>query len=368
MSNNLDGKEIKSALLIFLEGENAGSEIRVNPPRELVFGRSEECDIFLSEKKISRRHCKIHVHNTEMILEDLGSTNGTLLNRKQVKGSHPLSEDDLIQVGTSLVKIIIETQNASVASDSPGFSEPRTKEDESIDLDEEFEGSSGVMEVPKEPSVSEDFNIGVMTREQNAQPDLSVPKVMVSEPEIRRPKPLSGDLSAMSVADLLQNLSQNSKSGTLILSSTVKGEITVLDGKVIGATTGQVYHRKALYRMLTWNKGDFELLPLPNNFRPSDIEHPIDDQVENLLMEGFQQFDELEKIRNKMPAPTAKLRIKPKLQAPLSRLHPKVLDVLQLILNEHFYQAVLDASIESDLETAKMVYYLLKKDYIEIIP
>ena len=360
MANDLEPK-IKSVLLIFLEGENQGSEIRVNPPREILIGRSEECDIFLSEKKISRKHCKIIVGGEKVVLEDLGSTNGTLLNKKQAKGDSDLQNDDLIQVGTSLIKLSIEQE----------ISAPATKSEVSkakVEIQTDFEGSSGVMNIVEEPSKS--LGMSAMTREQDAASDGRIeyddqgPVAVISAPIDRKSKNLSGDLSAMGLADLLQNLSQNGKSGLLSLDHR-RGEIIVLDGKVIGAKTGGAEGRKAAYRMLAWKEGEFELLPLPEDFRATEIASPIQDSIENLLMEGFRQFDEIQKLKKKLPSLSSKLALKSPLAAPLSRLHPKVLDILQAVINSSDFQEVLDRSPETDLETSKMVYYLIKKEYIQ---
>ena len=50
--------------------------------------------------------------------------------------------------------------------------------------------------------------------------------------------------------------------------------------------------------------------------------------------------------------------------APLSKLHPRVLDVLQTVLNERDFEKVLDVSPLTDLDASKIVFYLMKKGYI----
>jgi len=132
----------------------------------------------------------------------------------------------------------------------------------------------------------------------------------------------------------------------------------------VAAEVREAKGTKALFRMLGWNEGEFELLPLPDDFDAKAVDELIDGSVETLLMEGFRQFDELQKIKKGLPELSAKLKMKPQFTAPLSKLHPRVLDVLQVILNETEYEAVLDHSSLSDLETSKVVFYLLKKKYI----
>lgn len=338
---------ISEVVLRFLEGENEGVEIRVNPPRELTIGRSEDCDIFLGEKKISRRHCKLLAKPDRVRLKDLQSTNGTFVNKRKVIEAE-LESDDTVQVGTTVIKVSIYYQKEVSMPEVPA-------QEQDLDLSslEEVPDVSGSKEKPPE----------VATLETEMAQDIEEP-LESEKVEEDKSRALSGNLSAMGLADLLQNLSQNQKSGVLQLRSKREGEIIVVDGKIVSAQVGQARGQKALYRMLSWNEGEFELAPLPDSFDPNSVEDPITDTVETLLMEGFRQFDELEKIRKSLPTTETKLRLKPKFKAPLSKLHPRVLDVLQLVINEGTLETVLDLSPYSDLETSKIVFYLLKKEYI----
>ncbi|MEO2087987.1 MAG: FHA domain-containing protein [Gemmataceae bacterium] len=56
-----------------------GPSLLVDKPILLV-GRAEECDVKLNSKKISRRHCVIAQVNDHLVVRDLGSTNGVLIN------------------------------------------------------------------------------------------------------------------------------------------------------------------------------------------------------------------------------------------------------------------------------------------------
>ena len=46
----------------------------------LLFGRHEECDVQLNSKKVSRRHCVLAQVSDYLVIRDLGSTNGVLIN------------------------------------------------------------------------------------------------------------------------------------------------------------------------------------------------------------------------------------------------------------------------------------------------
>jgi pSer/pThr/pTyr-binding forkhead associated (FHA) protein len=65
----------------------------------VVLGRSRECDIRVADANVSRRHCEIVQDGpTVWSVADLGSTNGTELNGRQVQHAE-LSDGDRITVG-----------------------------------------------------------------------------------------------------------------------------------------------------------------------------------------------------------------------------------------------------------------------------
>jgi pSer/pThr/pTyr-binding forkhead associated (FHA) protein len=67
-----------------------------------IIGRDPRSDVWLDVPGVSRRHAIIRVNSTNrhVMLEDLGSTNGTLVRRAQVDGEVPLTDGDLVRVGT----------------------------------------------------------------------------------------------------------------------------------------------------------------------------------------------------------------------------------------------------------------------------
>ena len=69
---------------------------------ENIIGRDPRSDVWLDVPGVSRRHAIIRVNsgNRRVMLEDLGSTNGTFVRRAPVDGEVVLTDGDLIRVGT----------------------------------------------------------------------------------------------------------------------------------------------------------------------------------------------------------------------------------------------------------------------------
>ena len=66
---------------------------------EVSVGRGEGNDIILPLGNVSQRHCRIRRKGERFVILDLGSTNGTFVNRHQITRSEPIGPSDLIQVG-----------------------------------------------------------------------------------------------------------------------------------------------------------------------------------------------------------------------------------------------------------------------------
>ena len=84
-------------LLIVRHGPNEGSTFRLDADATAV-GRHPDSDIFLDDITASRRHVRISRSGTDFELSDVGSLNGTYVNRQRVD-SAPLRHGDEIQIG-----------------------------------------------------------------------------------------------------------------------------------------------------------------------------------------------------------------------------------------------------------------------------
>ncbi|NVJ01409.1 FHA domain-containing protein [Myxococcus sp. AM009] len=66
---------------------------------EITIGRQEGNTIRLTERNVSRRHARLVRLNGHVVVEDLGSYNGTRINGERIAGQSPLKEGDLVQIG-----------------------------------------------------------------------------------------------------------------------------------------------------------------------------------------------------------------------------------------------------------------------------
>jgi diguanylate cyclase (GGDEF)-like protein len=73
---------------------------------ELTIGRDVQNHIVVDLDNVSRRHARIRVEGSRILVEDLGSTNGTYLNDVEVKQATPLRSGDLVKVGSSIFKFL----------------------------------------------------------------------------------------------------------------------------------------------------------------------------------------------------------------------------------------------------------------------
>jgi hypothetical protein len=86
-----------TALLVVRRGPNAGSRFLLDSEVTEV-GRRPDSDIFLDDVTVSRRHAEFYRHGTTFAVRDVGSLNGTYVNRERIEET-ALSGGDEVQIG-----------------------------------------------------------------------------------------------------------------------------------------------------------------------------------------------------------------------------------------------------------------------------
>ena len=303
-----------SFALRFISGKYQGGEFPLRMDREIIVGRSSELDMVLVEDMVSRKHAKITTTGDQIVIQDLGSTNGTFVNGEKIKKVR-LKEGDRILIGTSIIKLVAVDSSQVVTE-----GEARQR----LEATGQRRNVSGAN------------------------------------------KPMSGSIDEIPLPDLLQLLSTSRKSGVLsVRGEGGHGRIYLRKGQIYYSTIDDSYDlspRKAAFRMLTWTTGTFELEP-PDE---KSVLEEIQESTEALLMEGMRQLDEYNRILPDLPAREDPLGLPNPLQPALKELQPAELDTLQLVINYGQFQAVLDRSPRTDLETAQMLLTLIQKDYVTV--
>jgi hypothetical protein len=93
----LESLPVGNALLVVQRGPNAGSRFLLDKDLTTV-GRHPDSDIFLDDVTVSRRHAEFSREDDRFVVRDVGSLNGTYLNRERIE-STPVSSGDEVQVG-----------------------------------------------------------------------------------------------------------------------------------------------------------------------------------------------------------------------------------------------------------------------------
>jgi pSer/pThr/pTyr-binding forkhead associated (FHA) protein len=300
--------------LKFISGKYQGGEFPLRPNREITIGRSSDLDMVLVEDMVSRKHAKITTDDRSVSIQDLGSTNGTFVNGEKIRAVR-LKEGDRILVGTSIIKLVAANNEVPVPVGSLTETEARSR-------------------------------------------------LQVTANRRAEPKMMQGNIEEIPLPDLLQLLSTSRKSGVLVLRSEWgTGRLYLRKGQIYYANVDESFDvspRKAVFRMLTWDKGLFELEP------PDDrhVMEELQDSTEGLLMEGMRQLDEFRELSSKLPPFEAIVSIPRPLPQKLRDLKPNELDLMQTALDEATVQQIIDQSPQTDLDTAQALLSLLERGYL----
>lgn len=100
----------KRPCLIMIKGDFLGQVYELDGGVTMI-GRSDEVDLVVSDVSISRRHAMIVQRLEGFYVSDLGSTNGTFINREPVKTATLLKEGDKVQVGLVTFKFSFQDED-----------------------------------------------------------------------------------------------------------------------------------------------------------------------------------------------------------------------------------------------------------------
>jgi len=96
----VDPEEVSSdgAALVIRSGGGRSGETFVIAGKQMRIGRSPDADVFLDDVTVSRNHALLVRRRDGLYIDDLGSLNGTYVNRRRIE-SHKLVDGDELQIG-----------------------------------------------------------------------------------------------------------------------------------------------------------------------------------------------------------------------------------------------------------------------------
>jgi diguanylate cyclase (GGDEF)-like protein len=91
--------------LVILEGDLPGQVFRLRPGRQII-GRRPECDIRVRERAVSGIHAEVIRVRDTVTINDLASTNGTLVNGVRIRTPVPLVQGTLVKLGNCVFRFV----------------------------------------------------------------------------------------------------------------------------------------------------------------------------------------------------------------------------------------------------------------------
>lgn len=107
-----DRRPKADACLVVIYGQQVGTK-HVLKAGEMIIGRSSQAQLQIDHESVSRRHARIVLTESGVLLADLGSTNGTYVNDEPVQ-ERTLAHGDLLKVGRTILKYL-STDNIEAA-------------------------------------------------------------------------------------------------------------------------------------------------------------------------------------------------------------------------------------------------------------
>jgi hypothetical protein len=281
----------------------------------VAVGRHPSNDIQLRSRRVSNYHAEILSEVEGLFVRDLGSTNGTYVNEESVR-RRKLETGDCIRIGgfTLVVRLV-----------------PRS------DADRAENGES----------TSERFSVGTVGeilpfRGQAASIEGSREGTDTTLPE------------------LLTEISRRSRSALVILRiEQEQGRIYFREGAILHCEHGGARRQKALYRLLALERGTYEIHDLPATPVPQTIEEGTD----NLLMEGMQQLEALDKLNAKLPPMMCELALNESCGVPVNTLTADEIEIYQQLIRYRRVARVLDESEVTDFMVLLLTHALLQKGF-----
>ena len=93
-------------VLVMFTADGSRREFPVQKNR-VIIGRTNSCGLRVPLSSVSREHCEISIHGDEIVLRDLGSSNGTYHNNLRIQEAEILPGDE-ISIGPVVFTVVVD--------------------------------------------------------------------------------------------------------------------------------------------------------------------------------------------------------------------------------------------------------------------
>ncbi|NJL53944.1 protein kinase [bacterium] len=142
-------------LLVLFNHDGRTRRVRVRPGQEIRLGRSPENTIVIDNHLVSRNHARIHYEQDRLLVEDLGSANGTFRRGRLIPGKAELmpNDPDGIEIGSAQIRFI-HPQYQATALSSVSVATPGASHSDTSNLSKQVFGQFVIVRVLGEGGMS----------------------------------------------------------------------------------------------------------------------------------------------------------------------------------------------------------------------
>lgn len=177
---------------------------------------------------------------------------------------------------------------------------------------------------------------------------------------------MTGRLEELSLVDLIQRFGMEKKTGILTLTNenNKNGQIFFKNGCVVNAILGNFRTEKAIYQMLSWERGDFCMV-----FQDVDVADEIPISNLGLVIEGFKRLEKRGELMGELPSPDAIFTLDPDFLKFMEKkkVTPELARFIQLFDGRRDVLKIIDDSYYDDLTTLERMVKLYKQGLLREI-
>lgn len=176
-------------------GSDGGQEFRIQGGATV--GRLDSCDLAIHDSSVSRQHARISQANGGYRIQDLGSTNGTMINGTRISSPQMLHQGDIVTFGSVEFRYQVVT-DPSLESGAPGDAAPAVA---TSTHEDHVDGSIFAASRPATPASVSPASEPDQKLEESGPPPVADPEPVSEEPAAIPPEPVPSPMPQAEASD-----------------------------------------------------------------------------------------------------------------------------------------------------------------------